>query len=114
MHTGQHYDDMLSDVFFRQFGVPLPDVNLGCSAGHGPQTAAIIGGLEECSCGTARQPLWARQADGAVRFAQPGAGTTQPPTGSVASVGQYRHDVNNHPGRRPQWTLVPEGTPTIR
>jgi UDP-N-acetylglucosamine 2-epimerase (non-hydrolysing) len=48
VHTGQHYDDALSDVFFRQLGLPKPDVNLGVgSGGHAGQTGAIMLGLEE-------------------------------------------------------------------
>lgn len=48
VHTGQHYDDTMSDVFFRQLGLPAPDVNLGVGSGtHGAQTAAIMVGLED-------------------------------------------------------------------
>ncbi|WP_068402263.1 non-hydrolyzing UDP-N-acetylglucosamine 2-epimerase [Kribbia dieselivorans] len=48
VHTGQHYDDKMSDVFFRQLGIPLPDVNLGVGSGsHGAQTAAVMVALEE-------------------------------------------------------------------
>mgnify|MGYP000856952160 FL=1 len=48
VHTGQHYDETLSEVFFRQLGLPEPDVNLGVGSGaHGAQTAAIMVGLEE-------------------------------------------------------------------
>lgn len=48
VHTGQHYDDKMSDVFFRQLQIPLPDVNLGVGSGsHGAQTAAIMVALEE-------------------------------------------------------------------
>jgi UDP-N-acetylglucosamine 2-epimerase (non-hydrolysing) len=43
VHTGQHYDASLSDVFFQQLGMPKPDVNLGVGSGsHAQQTAAII------------------------------------------------------------------------
>jgi UDP-N-acetylglucosamine 2-epimerase (non-hydrolysing) len=43
VHTGQHYDTTLSDVFFQQLGIPEPDVNLGVGSGsHAQQTAAII------------------------------------------------------------------------
>ncbi|GAA5159944.1 UDP-N-acetyl glucosamine 2-epimerase [Ornithinimicrobium tianjinense] len=48
VHTGQHYDERMSEVFFRQLGLPAPDVNLGVGSGpHGAQTAAIMVGLEE-------------------------------------------------------------------
>jgi len=47
VHTGQHYDEKMSEVFFRQLGLPEPDVNLGVGSGaHGEQTAAIMVGLE--------------------------------------------------------------------
>lgn len=48
VHTGQHYDERMSEVFFRQLGLPRPDVNLGVgSAPHGAQTAEIMVGLEK-------------------------------------------------------------------
>ena len=48
VHTGQHYDEQMSDVFFRQLGLPEPDVNLGVGSGsHARQTAAIMIGLED-------------------------------------------------------------------
>ena len=47
VHTGQHYDDLMSDVFFRELGLAAPDVNLGVgSAGHAAQTARMLEGLE--------------------------------------------------------------------
>lgn len=47
VHTGQHYDEKLSDVFFRQLGLPEPDTNLGVGSGsHAAQTAALMTGLE--------------------------------------------------------------------
>lgn len=47
VHTGQHYDERMSDVFFRQLNIPEPDVNLGVGSGsHATQTAAVMTGLE--------------------------------------------------------------------
>ncbi|WP_426562375.1 non-hydrolyzing UDP-N-acetylglucosamine 2-epimerase [Angustibacter sp. McL0619] len=48
VHTGQHYDEKMSDVFFHQLGLPEPDINLGVGSGsHARQTAAIMTGLED-------------------------------------------------------------------
>ncbi len=47
VHTGQHYDERLSDVFFRQMGIPAPDVNLEVGSGsHASQTAEILKRVE--------------------------------------------------------------------
>jgi UDP-N-acetylglucosamine 2-epimerase (non-hydrolysing) len=47
VHTGQHYDERMSDVFFRELDLPTPDVNLGVGSGtHAEQTAATMVGLE--------------------------------------------------------------------
>lgn len=47
VHTGQHYDKSLSSAFFRDLGIPVPDLNLGVgSASHAVQTARVMSGLE--------------------------------------------------------------------
>ncbi len=48
VHTGQHYDLDMSDVFFRQLGIPAPDCSLGVgSKGHAEQTGGMMEKLEE-------------------------------------------------------------------
>lgn len=48
VHTGQHYDDNMSGVFFRELGIPEPCVNLSVgSSAHGDQTARMISGIEQ-------------------------------------------------------------------
>lgn len=43
VHTGQHYDHAMSEVFFRELGIPQPDHHLGCGGGsHAEQTARIL------------------------------------------------------------------------
>lgn len=48
LHTGQHYDANMSQVFFDELGIPVPDYNLGVGSGsHGVQTAKMISGIED-------------------------------------------------------------------
>jgi UDP-N-acetylglucosamine 2-epimerase (non-hydrolysing) len=48
VHTGQHYDEKMAEIFFRQLALPRPDIDLGVGSGsHAAQTAAIMVGLEK-------------------------------------------------------------------
>jgi len=57
LHTGQHYDDRMSRVFFDELGLPEPDVNLEVGSGtHGAQTGAMLIGIEREI--ESRKPDW--------------------------------------------------------
>ncbi|MBO3733949.1 non-hydrolyzing UDP-N-acetylglucosamine 2-epimerase [Glycomyces niveus] len=57
VHTGQHYDPELSDVFFAEFGIPAPDYHLGIgSGGHGAQTGAMLAAIDPVLDG--ERPDW--------------------------------------------------------
>lgn len=48
LHTGQHYDQKMSDSFFKDLGIPKPDISLGVGSGtHAEQTAKIMLGFEK-------------------------------------------------------------------
>lgn len=48
IHTGQHYDHNMSEVFFEEMGIPRPDYNLGISGGtHGQMTGQMLMKIEE-------------------------------------------------------------------
>lgn len=48
VHTGQHYDPMLSDIFFEKLDIPAPDHHLGVGSGsHGVQTGAMLSVLDD-------------------------------------------------------------------
>jgi UDP-N-acetylglucosamine 2-epimerase (non-hydrolysing) len=57
VHTGQHYDASMSQVFLDQLGLPPPDENLGVGSGsHAEQTARVMIGIEPVLL--ARRPRW--------------------------------------------------------
>ncbi len=57
VHTGQHYDAAMSQIFFDQLGLPAPDVNLEVGSGsHAEQTAAVLSRFEKVAL--ERRPDW--------------------------------------------------------
>ena len=57
LHTGQHYDERMSEVFYRELEIPKPAFELGVgSAPHGEQTARMLVGIEKVL--VAEEPDW--------------------------------------------------------
>jgi UDP-N-acetylglucosamine 2-epimerase len=57
VHTGQHYDHKMSQIFFEEMSIPAPEVNLGVGSGaHGWQTGQMLAGIEKVLM--AEKPNW--------------------------------------------------------
>jgi UDP-N-acetylglucosamine 2-epimerase (non-hydrolysing) len=57
VHTGQHYDTLMSDAFFADLHIPAPDVHLGVGSGsHGVQTGTMLAAMDEVFL--AQRPDW--------------------------------------------------------
>ena len=57
VHTGQHYDEQMSDVFFQDLEIPPPDIHLGVGSGsHAAQTARIMEAFERVAA--SERPDW--------------------------------------------------------
>ncbi len=57
VHTGQHYDDNMSQIFFDELGIPPPDYHLAIGSGrHGEQTGKMLAAIEDLLLDT--QPDW--------------------------------------------------------
>jgi UDP-GlcNAc3NAcA epimerase len=57
VHTGQHYDPNMSDIFFEELAIPTPEYHLGIGSGsHGEQTGAMLAAIERVLM--VEQPDW--------------------------------------------------------
>ena len=57
VHTGQHYDQNMSDIFFKDMEIPHPDYNLVVEGGsHGQNTGRMLEKLEQLMC--SEKPDW--------------------------------------------------------
>ena len=97
LHTGQHYDKEMSDVFFDELEIHKPDYNLGVgSARHGRQTAAMITGIEEV--------LLEEKPDGLLLYGD----TNSTLAGAVAASKQHFPVIHIEAGLRSFTKTMPE------
>ena len=97
LHTGQHYDANMSQVFFDELGIPQPEYNLGVGSGrHGEQTAKMISGIEEV--------LMRRQFDGIILYGD----TNSTLAGAVAASKLHVPIFHIEAGLRSYNRMMPE------
>jgi hypothetical protein len=128
IHTGQHYDRLMSDVFLEELGVPAPDHMLGvASASHAIQTARVMERIEpvleeEINRIVAdefseqhddRHPSFFGRRDGVTLRQTSVAPVTTPPaprTSTVRAPGNHRHRVTSTRGIRHALAALPQIT----
>lgn len=97
LHTGQHYDANMSQVFFDELDIPQPEYNLGVGSGlHGEQTAKMISGIEKV--------LMSRQFDGIILYGD----TNSTLAGAVAASKLHVPIFHIEAGLRSYNRMMPE------
>ena len=119
VHTGQHYDPQMSDVFWRELGLPSPDLHLGVGSGtHAEQTAGVMLAYERV-CLERRRPGSSSSAMSTppplARWSRKNCACRSPISkpGCAAATGQCRRrSTGSSPTRFPICCGPPRPTPT--